>query len=175
MLIPPLLTTSTHIFLVKVLLGRGWWEFFPYPPFFIVGGLLFVSSTRFLSASSFFFFRCVAFPSTVFHPSVCTGAVAGASGRGMSWVSGLAGEGVGFTEVEAVVSWHGWYLIIRAPSASWATEVAWRECIRLCSGDTSHCYSVAGHLFIGVIGSLSYPLVRRFLLPGGLRTASRMS
>jgi hypothetical protein len=48
----------------------------------------------------------------------------GASGRGMSWVSGPAGEGVDFAEVEVIVSGHGGYLIMRASSASWAAEVA---------------------------------------------------
>jgi hypothetical protein len=36
----------------------------------------------------------------------------------MSWVSGQVGEAVGFIEVEAVVSWHSGYLIIRVSSAS---------------------------------------------------------
>jgi hypothetical protein len=59
-----------------------------------------------------------------------------------------------------------------ASSASWVVEVAWHECIRLCSGD-GHC--VVGGLFVGVVGSLSWPLARHFCLPGGLRTASRTS
>jgi hypothetical protein len=33
----------------------SWWEFFPYLPFFVVGGLLLISVTYFLPASSFFF------------------------------------------------------------------------------------------------------------------------
>jgi hypothetical protein len=66
-------------------------------------------------------------------------------------------------------------LILRASSASWAAEVAWCECIRLGSGDGSRCHWVTGRLFIGVVGSMFWSLVRRFLLPGGLQTASRMS
>jgi hypothetical protein len=93
----------------------------------------------------------------------------------MSWVSGPAGEGVGFAEVEAVTSWRGRYLIIRASSASWVAEVVCHECIRLCSGDTSLRCWVAGCLFVGIIGSLSWPLVHHFILLGGLHTASRMS
>jgi hypothetical protein len=48
---------------------------------------------------------------------------------------------------------------MRASSASWAAEVAWRECIKLCSGDASRARWVAGRLFVGVVGSLSCPLV----------------
>jgi hypothetical protein len=81
------------------------------------------------------------------------GAVAGSLGRGVSCVSGLPGEGIGFVEVKAVTSWHGGYLIMRASSASWAAEVASHECIRLCSGDVSLGHWVAGCLFIGIIGS----------------------
>jgi hypothetical protein len=62
----------------------GWWDFFPHPPFCVIGGLPFVSVARILSAAMFLLFLSVAFPSTVFHPSVSTGAVAGASGRGVS-------------------------------------------------------------------------------------------
>jgi hypothetical protein len=156
-LIRTLLMTSAHVFLLEVLLGCGWWEFFPCPPFFVTGVLPFISFTLFLSASAVFFFLCVAFPSTVFHPSVSTGVVVGALGRGMSWVYGPAGEGVGFVEVEAITSWCSGYLIMRASSASWAVEVAWHKCIRLYSGDASHGHCVAGHPFIGVIGSLSSP------------------
>jgi hypothetical protein len=83
-LIPPALTTSAHVFVGGVLVFSAWWGFFPHPPFYVVGGLPFGSVERFLSAFSFFFFLCVAFPSTVFYPSVSTGAVAGASGRGVS-------------------------------------------------------------------------------------------
>jgi hypothetical protein len=82
---------------------------------------------------------------------------------------------VGFAEVEAVTSWDGGYLIIRASSASWVAEVVCCEYIRPCSGDASLCCWVAIYLFIGIIGSLSWPLVYRFLLPGGLPTASRTS
>jgi hypothetical protein len=90
-------------------------------------------------------------------------------------VAGPSGGGVGFAEVESIASRCGGNLILRASSASWVVEVAWRECIRLCSGDASRCRWVASHLFIGVVGSLSWSLVRHFLLPGGLRTASRTS
>jgi hypothetical protein len=83
-LIPPLLMTSAHVFLVEVVFGCGWWEFFPCPPFFVVGVLSCISFAHILSASVLFFFLCVAFPSTVFHPSISTGAVTGASGRGVS-------------------------------------------------------------------------------------------
>jgi hypothetical protein len=65
-LIPPFLMISTHIFLVEVLWGRGWWEFFPCPLFFVVGVLSLVSFAWFLSASTVFFFLYVAFPSIVF-------------------------------------------------------------------------------------------------------------
>jgi hypothetical protein len=64
---------------------------------------------------------------------------------------------------------------MRASRASWAAEVACCECIRLCSGDASRCLLVASHRFVGVAGSASSLLVHRFLLPGGLRTASRTS
>jgi hypothetical protein len=92
-------------------------------------------------------------------------------------VVGPSGGGVGIAEVVAVVSWHGGYLIMRESSASWAAVVAWRECIRLCSGDTSLGLRVAGYRFFGVsiISSVSWLLVCCFLLLGGLRTASRMS
>jgi hypothetical protein len=52
-------------------------------------------------------------------------------------VAGPSGGGVGFAEVEVIASWRGGYLIMRASSASWAAELAWHECIRLCSGDAS--------------------------------------
>jgi hypothetical protein len=90
-------------------------------------------------------------------------------------VTGPSGGGIGFADVEVVASWRRGYLIMRASSASWAAEVAWRECIRLCSGDASRGRWVAGHLFVGIVSALSWPLVRRFLLLGGLRTASRTS
>jgi hypothetical protein len=64
---------------------------------------------------------------------------------------------------------------MRASRASWAAEVVSCEFIRLCSGNASRCLLVAGRQFIGVVGSASWLLVRRFLLPGGLRTASRTS
>jgi hypothetical protein len=135
----------------------------------------FVLFASFLSASAVFFFLCIAFPSTIFQPSVSTRAVVGASGRGVSWVSGLAGEAVGFTEGEAIASWRGGYLIMTVLRASWAVDVAWHECMRLCSGDASHSHCVAGHPFIGIIGLLSCALIYCFLLPGGLHTACRMS
>jgi hypothetical protein len=93
----------------------------------------------------------------------------------VSWGSGLAGEAVGFVQVGAVTSWHGGYLIIRALSASWVAEVAYCECIRPCLGNASLGHWVASHLFVGIVGSLSWLLVRYFLLPGGLQTASRTS
>jgi hypothetical protein len=34
---------------------------------------------------------------------------------------------------------------------------------------------VAGHWFVGVVGSFCWPLARRFRLPGGLQMASTMS
>jgi hypothetical protein len=154
--------------LVELVLGRGWWEFFPRPPFLVIGVLSLVSFACFLSTSSFFFFLSITFPSTVFHLSVSTGAVAGVLGRGVSWVSGLVGEGLGFVEVEAIARWHGRYLIMRASSASWVAEVVCHECIRPCSGDVSLGHWVASCLFVGIIGSLSWPPVHRFLLLGGL-------
>jgi hypothetical protein len=90
-LIAPFLMTSAHIFFAGVLFGHCWWEFFARPPFFVVGGLLRVSVARSLSAASLFLFLCIAFPSAVFQPSVATGAVVGASGRGVSWVAGPPG------------------------------------------------------------------------------------
>jgi hypothetical protein len=83
-LIPPVQTTSAHVFFAGVLVFIGWWGFFPCPPYCVIGGLPFVSVAHILSASAFFLCLCVALPSTVFHPSVSTGAVAGASGRGVS-------------------------------------------------------------------------------------------
>jgi hypothetical protein len=68
-------------------------------------------------------------------------------------VAGLSGGSVDVAEVEVIVSCHGGYLIIRASSASWAAEVAWRECIRLSSSDASRGHYVVGGLFICVIGS----------------------
>jgi hypothetical protein len=138
-----------------VLVFVGWWDLFPCLRFFVVRGLPLFSVAHFLSASSFFFFLCIAFPSTVFHPSISTGAVVGASGPGVSWGSGPAGEAVGFVQVGAVASWHGGYLIIRALSASWVAEVAYCECIRPCLRDASLGYWVASHLFVGIVGSLS--------------------
>jgi hypothetical protein len=93
----------------------------------------------------------------------------------VSWVSGLAGEGVGSVEVGVIASQHGGYLIMTASSTSWVVEVVWCECIRLCSSDASRGHCVAGGLFVCIFGSLSWPIAYRFLLPGGLRTASRMS
>jgi hypothetical protein len=123
-LMPPLLMTSAHVFFVGVLFSHSWWEFFPHPPFFVVGGLSLISVTHFLPTCSFFFFLGVPFPSTVLQPSVSTGVVAGALGSGASRVGGPSGGGVGFAEVEVIMSWHGGYLIMRASSASWAGEVA---------------------------------------------------
>jgi hypothetical protein len=45
----------------------------------------------------------------------------------------------------------------------------------LCSGDASRRLLVAGRQFVGVVGSMSWLLVRRFRLPGGLQTAARTS
>jgi hypothetical protein len=70
---------------------------------------------------------------------------------------------------------HGGYLCMRVSRASWAAEVTCCECIRLYSGDASHCLLVASHQFVGIVGSVSWLLVCRFLLQGGLRTASRTS
>jgi hypothetical protein len=70
-------------------------------------------------------------------------------------VAGPSGGGIGFVEVEVIASWHGGYLIMTASSASWVVEVAWRECIRLCSGDASWVRWVASRLFVGIVGSLS--------------------
>jgi hypothetical protein len=53
-------------------------------------------------------------------------------------------------------------------------EVGCCECIKLCSGDASRFLLVAGHWFVGVVGPVFWSLPRRFLLPGGLRTASRL-
>jgi hypothetical protein len=50
-------------------------------------------------------------------------------------------------------------------------EVACFECIRLCSGDTSHGLLVAGYWLVGVVGSVSWLLVSHFLLLGGVRMA----
>jgi hypothetical protein len=36
-LIPPLLTTSTQVFLAEGVFVRGWWVFLPLPPVFVVG------------------------------------------------------------------------------------------------------------------------------------------
>jgi hypothetical protein len=129
----------------------------------------------FLSAFAFCFLRYIAFTSTVFQPSTSSRAVVGALGRGVSWVSGPAGEGVGSIEVGAIVSWHGGYLIMRASSVSWVAEVAWHQCIRLYSSQASHGHCVVGCLFAGIIGLLSWPLAHHFLLPGGSWTASRTS
>jgi hypothetical protein len=90
----------------------------PYLLFFIIRGLLFVSFPYFLSAFLFLFFLYIAFPSIVFHPSISTGAVVGALGRGVSWLSSPAGDDVGFVGVEAIVSWHSGYLIMRVSSTS---------------------------------------------------------
>jgi hypothetical protein len=38
-LIPALLTTSAEVFLAEGVLIRGWWVFFPCPPFFVIGVL----------------------------------------------------------------------------------------------------------------------------------------
>jgi hypothetical protein len=72
-LIPPLLTISAQVFFAEGVFICGWWLFFPLPPFFVVGVLFAVVAARLLSALSFLLFFCVAFPSTVFHPSFSTG------------------------------------------------------------------------------------------------------
>jgi hypothetical protein len=69
----------------------------------------------------------------------------------------------------------GGYLRMRASRASWAAEVACCDCIKLCSGEAAHCLLFAGLRFVGVVGSASWLLVRRFLLPGGWRNAARTS
>jgi hypothetical protein len=47
-------------------------------------------------------------------------------------------------------------------------------CIRLCCGKVLHCLLVTGHWFVGIVGTVSWLLVCRFLLPAGLQMASRM-
>jgi hypothetical protein len=80
-LMPPLLMTSVQVFLAEGVFVRGWWVFFPLPPFVVLGVLLAVVAARLLSALSFLLFFCAAFPFTVCHPSFSAGAVAvGASG-----------------------------------------------------------------------------------------------
>jgi hypothetical protein len=108
-----------------------------------------------LSASAFFLFLYIAIPAIVFQPSISIGAVVGASGRGVSLVSVLAGGGVDFAVVEAIASWHSGYLIMRTSSTSWVAEVAGHEFIRLYSGDASHSHCMVGHPFAGIVGSLS--------------------
>jgi hypothetical protein len=84
-LMPPLLMTSAQVFFAEVSIIHGWWEFFPYPPVFIIGGLLLVSVAHLLSAFSFLLFFCAALPSTVFHLSFSARAVVvGASGSVVS-------------------------------------------------------------------------------------------
>jgi hypothetical protein len=84
-LIPPLLMTSAQVFLAEGVFVHGWWVFFPLPLFFIVGVLFAVVAACLLSALSFLLFFCVAFPSTVFHLPLSTGAVVvGVSGRVVS-------------------------------------------------------------------------------------------
>jgi hypothetical protein len=75
-LIPLFLMTSAHVFFAEVLVSHGWWEFFPHPLFFVIGGLSLVSIAHFLPASSVLFFLFVTFPSTVFQPLVSGWAVA---------------------------------------------------------------------------------------------------
>jgi hypothetical protein len=118
-----------------------------------------------LSTSIFFFFLCIAIPSTVFQPSISIGAVVGALGRGVSLVSGPAGGGVDFAVVEAIASWDSRYLIMRASSTSWVVEVAWHKYIRLYCGNISHSHCVVGHLFVGIVGLLSWLLMHCFILP----------
>jgi hypothetical protein len=58
-LMPPFFTTSAYVFFVGVLFGRGWWEFFHRPPFFVVGGLSLISVAHCLPATSLLFILCV--------------------------------------------------------------------------------------------------------------------
>jgi hypothetical protein len=84
-LIPPLLMTSAQVFFTEGVFVHGWWVFFPLPPVFFVGVLFMVIAAYLLSALSSLLFFCVAFPSTVFHPPLSTGAVVvGVLGRVVS-------------------------------------------------------------------------------------------
>jgi hypothetical protein len=58
-LIPPVRTTSAHVFFAGVLVFIAWWGFLPRPLFCVVGGLPIVAVARLLSASAFFLFLCV--------------------------------------------------------------------------------------------------------------------
>jgi hypothetical protein len=87
----------------------------------------------------------------------------------------LSGRGSVIASVEVIARGRGGYLRMRALRASWVAEVACCECIKLCSGDASRFLLVAGRWFVGVVGPVFWSLPRRFLLPGGLRTAARIS
>jgi hypothetical protein len=65
-LIPPFLMISTHVLFMEVLLGHGWCQFFPHPPCLVIRVLLFISVTRFLSASAVLFCLHTVLPCTVF-------------------------------------------------------------------------------------------------------------
>jgi hypothetical protein len=49
------------------------------------------------------------------------------------------------------------------------------KCIKLCSSDASCFVLVASHWFISIVGPVFWSLRHDFLLPGGLRMASRIS
>jgi hypothetical protein len=118
-LMPPLLMTSAQVFFIEVLVVRGWCEFFPRPPVLIVRGLLLVSITHLLLVFSFLLFFCMAFPSTIFHPSFSTRAVVvGVSGSMVSWTALLSGRGLVMSSVEVMARGHGGYLCMRVSSAS---------------------------------------------------------
>jgi hypothetical protein len=70
--------------------------------------------------------------------------------------------------VEVIATGYRGYLASRVSRASWAVEVACWECIKLCSSDAACCLLVASLQFVGMVGSVSWLLVRHFLLPGGL-------
>jgi hypothetical protein len=83
--IPPLLMTSAQVFFAEGVFIHGWWVFFPLPPVFFIGVLFVVIIAYLLSALPFLLFFCMAFPSTVFHPPLSTGAVVvGVLGRVVS-------------------------------------------------------------------------------------------
>jgi hypothetical protein len=68
---------------------------------------------------------------------------------------GLSGRGSVVTLVKVIVRGCGEYLIISVSRVSWAVEVAYFECIILCSSNASHCLLVASHQFVGIVGSAS--------------------
>jgi hypothetical protein len=77
--------TSAQVFLAEAVFVHGWWVFCPHPPVFIIRVLFVVVAAHLLLALLFLLFFYVAFPSTVFHPPLSTGAVVlGTSGRVMS-------------------------------------------------------------------------------------------